>query len=85
MPQPSLVVSGGYDKLIRSFDVRQKDLTATVCGQHTKAVLSLTSQGDYIYSGSEDRTVRLWDLRKPDELLSKYKVSYYKYNRVNSI
>ena len=75
-PEPAVIISGCYDKHIRSFDLREKDYSMTVCGRHAKAVLCLAPSDDshYIYSGSEDRCVKLWDRRSPDNVVDTHKV-----------
>ncbi len=73
-PQPHLLVSAGFDKKIGLFDMRDKNSNGQDFGAHLKSVLSIESQGNYIYSSSEDKTVKLWDLRKPNEELSILKV-----------
>lgn len=49
---------------------RDKCLTCTHLIQgHTSAVLTLTVNGSMLYTGSQDRTVRVWDLAREQEVL----------------
>ena len=83
-PEPSLILTSSSDKLVRSFDIREKQNdksgeraysdTSNIIGDHAKAALCLVANGHYVYSGSEDKTLRLWDRRKPKEVVSKSKV-----------
>jgi len=60
-PDTHLLVSGCLDGSIHAWDARAGKLLHVFTG-HTAEVLDLTVFGNKIVSGSEDKTVRLWDL-----------------------
>jgi WD40 repeat protein len=62
------VASGGHDRNIRVWDVRQPQAPPQVLSGHKGSVFSLAfvPEGDRIVSGSDDKTIRVWDLRQPD-------------------
>ncbi len=73
VPQQGTLVSGSWDKHVRMFDLRMPvSVVADHC-EHSKPVLCLTTSGDYVYSGSEDKTVCVWD-RRAQQLLQKVRV-----------
>ena len=74
-PQPHLLISAGFDKRIGLIDLRDNNPTATDFGTHLKSVLSVVSNGNHIYSSSDDKTIKLWDMRKPNLELSLLKVA----------
>ena len=84
-PEPHLILTSSSDKHVRGFDLRDRDGSSPfrdrlyvrqpdVIGEHSKAVLCVAANGNYVYSGSEDRTVKLWDRRNLNEVLAKSKV-----------
>ncbi len=62
---PSEIVTSGSDQLISVFDVRARQVAATVRG-HTGPVTcaSFSHSGTYFATGATDRSVRIWDRRK---------------------
>ena len=44
-------------------------------GSHEKPVLSVATYGPYVYSASEDSTIRTWDRRMPGNVCDKKRVS----------
>ncbi len=73
--EPQLLLSGGFDKKVKMFDIRDKNAVGKDIGSHVnKAVLAVQCAGNMVYTGSDDKTVRLWDIRKPEEELVKVKV-----------
>ncbi|CAH6719293.1 pre-mRNA-splicing factor Prp46p [[Candida] jaroonii] len=58
-------VTGGSDSLIKVWDLADSSLKATITG-HIMAVRTTTvsSRFPYLFSGSEDRTVRCFDLER---------------------
>ena len=84
-PERHLILTSSSDKHVRGFDLRDRDGSSPVrdrlyvrqpdvIGEHSKAVLCVAASGNYVYSGSEDRTVKLWDRRNLNEVLAKSKV-----------
>jgi platelet-activating factor acetylhydrolase IB subunit alpha len=59
----AFILSGGRDKLIKLFLSQTGELLHTFYG-HDNWVrsLSLHSNGKYMYSSSDDKTIRIWDL-----------------------
>lgn len=59
----TFILSGGRDKLIKLFLCQTGELLHTFYG-HDNWVrsLSLHSNGKYLYSSSDDKTIRIWDL-----------------------
>ena len=72
--EPQLLLSGGFDKKVKMFDIRDKNAVGKDISTHVKAVLAVQCAGNMVYTGSDDRTVRLWDIRRPNEELIKLKV-----------
>ena len=62
--EPHKLVSGSYDTMIKLWDIRDKNCSATLKG-HSQQInsLSISPDGSLLLSGSEDCTARLWDLR----------------------
>lgn len=73
-PEPHLLLTGGSDKKVKTFDLRDKNPDGRDFGTHLKSVLSIASEGNMVFTGSDDKTVKLWDLRKQDEPVAKTKV-----------
>lgn len=59
----SFILTGSRDKLIRLFLAQTGEQLHTFIG-HDNWVrsLSLHSSGKYLYSSSDDKTIRIWDL-----------------------
>ena len=55
---------GGIDNLIRTIDLRKKDIKYILKG-HTDTItgFSLSPDGSYLLSNSMDHTIRCWDIR----------------------
>ena len=60
---------------MRIFDLRQKPITSSLVGRHSRAVLSVAASDHMIYSSSEDGVVAVWDTRRANEELARHKVS----------
>ena len=65
------LVSGGFDRSVKLWDVQTGQLLATLSG-HTGAVwgLSFDPEGTLLASGSFDGTTRLWNLSTGESLRS---------------
>ena len=74
MPQPAVLVSGCHDKHVREFDLRIPISVVNGHQEHAKPVLCLAATEQYVYSGSEDKTVCVWD-RRAQQQLQKIKVT----------
>lgn len=63
-PDGRYLATGAEDKIIRVWDIAQKQIRHQFAG-HDQDIYSLdfASDGRYIASGSGDRTIRLWDLQ----------------------
>ncbi|KAK7268600.1 hypothetical protein RIF29_21301 [Crotalaria pallida] len=62
------VMSGHSDGTIKLWDARKRvPRVIQETHEHSKAVTSLCSSGDRLYSGSLDKTIRVWTI-KPDEI-----------------
>ena len=64
MPSPDLLVSACQDRHVRLLDLR---LPVSVAGQHKthkRSVLCVAASHNYVYSGGEDKSVCVWDIRK---------------------
>ena len=59
----AFILTGGRDKLIKLFLCQTGELLHTFTG-HDNWVrsLSLHVNGKYLYSSSDDKTIRIWDL-----------------------
>ncbi|MED6135898.1 hypothetical protein PIB30_050991 [Stylosanthes scabra] len=63
------VLSGHSDGTIKVWDARKRiPRIIQETREHTKAVTSLCSSGDRLYSGSLDKTIRIWTI-KPNEII----------------
>eukprot|EP00742_Colponemidia_sp_Colp-10_P005419 GILJ01005791.1.p1 GENE.GILJ01005791.1~~GILJ01005791.1.p1 ORF type:complete len:646 (-),score=96.73 GILJ01005791.1:200-2086(-) len=62
-PGGNHLVTGGYDKTVRLFDVRTGALVRTFAG-HTSSVSRalFNPHGNLIISGSKDSTIKFWDI-----------------------
>ena len=58
---PSVAVSAGEDRVLRVWDVPGRKQTRTLAG-HTGTVNALALHGNALFSGSSDRSARLWNL-----------------------
>ncbi|TKY51776.1 putative E3 ubiquitin-protein ligase LIN-1 [Spatholobus suberectus] len=62
------VLSGHSDGTIKVWDARKRiPRVIQETHEHTKAVTSLCSSDDRLYTGSLDKTIRVWNI-KPDEI-----------------
>lgn len=61
--QPGLVASGLFSACVIMFDPRQGGEPVNSYTAHKLAVTALVLAGDYIVSGSEDKSICVWDLR----------------------
>ena len=62
------IVSGGWDKTVRIWNLQDKTQEAVLQG-HTGYVWSvaITSDSKYIISGGDDHTVRRWNLQNREQ------------------
>lgn len=67
----SVVVSGGYDKVVKVWDISTCKLNTNLIG-HTGYINSVTvsPDGSLCASGGKDQTAMLWDLNKGQHLYS---------------
>ncbi len=69
-PDSGRLVSGGYDRLIRIWNVDSGEELLTLAGHENRIrSLSICNGGAKIVSGSGDQTVRVWDVDTGAELL----------------
>ncbi|KAL6070987.1 WD40 repeat-containing protein SMU1 [Balamuthia mandrillaris] len=62
-PGENHVVTGGYDKIVRLFDVRTGTLIKTFTGhQASVSKVIFNPHGNLIISGSKDNTIKFWDM-----------------------
>jgi WD40 repeat protein len=66
-PDGKLLVSGGFDRTIRVWDINSKESKRAFTG-HKGAIydLSITPDGRYAVSASDDCTVRIWNLENSE-------------------
>jgi len=62
------VFSGGNGGVVRKWPGRGGELAEATYEGHEDAVTCLTAQGAYLFSGSADCTVRVWDALRAEEL-----------------
>eukprot|EP01027_Heterolobosea_sp_BB2_P009061 GEZU01013406.1.p1 GENE.GEZU01013406.1~~GEZU01013406.1.p1 ORF type:complete len:568 (+),score=81.26 GEZU01013406.1:190-1893(+) len=62
-PAENHIVSAGYDKIVRLYDVRTGELVRAFTG-HTAAVCSVlfNPYGNLVVSGAKDNTIKFWDI-----------------------
>uniref|UniRef100_T1IXQ8 Uncharacterized protein n=1 Tax=Strigamia maritima TaxID=126957 RepID=T1IXQ8_STRMM len=60
----TMAISGSKDKLVKVWQLNQKELTCTTLEGHTANIscVAFAPNGLYAVSGSEDKTVRVWGL-----------------------
>lgn len=64
-PDDRQLVSGGYDKALRVWDIATGDCTAMFLGHEDYiSCLDISSDGILVASGSGDSTIRIWDIKK---------------------
>ena len=63
--EPDVLFAGGYDARIYHIDPRTADIMAEK-RYHTKPVLCMTADDKYIVTGSEDKTIAVYDRRAAD-------------------
>ena len=73
MPEPNVLVSGSYDKQVRVLDMRVPVSVVSSHQEHSRPVLCLAATEHYLYSGSEDKNVCVWD-RRAEQILQREKV-----------
>jgi WD40 repeat protein len=66
-PDGRYVVGGGYDRIVRVWDMLGTDARPVELPGNEDPVtaVALSSDGRYVVSGGEDNTVRAWDLTNP--------------------
>ena len=74
IPHRDCLVSACHDKKVRVIDLRLPFPVQADHKLHRRSVLSVAASDHYIYSGSEDSTVCVWDRRKA-EMLQRVEVS----------
>ena len=57
-----VVTTGCFDKHVRQFDLRSNKVISDLV-HHKKSVISLYLNSNYIFSGSDDKTVGVYDIR----------------------
>ncbi len=62
-PDGARLFAGGFDFAVRAFDVRSTKPVGSVLAGHSGAIwgISLSSDGKYLCSASQDQTVRVWN------------------------
>ncbi|MFM7426527.1 MAG: NB-ARC domain-containing protein [Elainella sp.] len=67
-PEQQILVSASDDYQIKLWDLQTGDCLRTLTGhQRSVNTLALSPDGQWIASGSLDTTIRLWNLRQPDQ------------------
>ena len=56
-----IFATGGNDKLIHIWHENDTNYTETLLEGHTDSITSLVFEGFFLFSGSEDLTIRIWD------------------------
>ena len=69
-------MSASYDKNVRLFDLRVPISEVASYKEHSKPVLCVAATDRYIYSGSEDKSLCVWD-RRAQSQLQKIKVTVF--------
>ncbi|KII87799.1 hypothetical protein PLICRDRAFT_176565 [Plicaturopsis crispa FD-325 SS-3] len=67
-PDGRLVVAGSEDKLIRVWSVESGELLHTLTGHRSDVYALAFTPTHQLVSASGDRTIRLWDLSKPESI-----------------
>lgn len=75
--QPGLVASGLFSARVIMFDPRQGGDPINSYTAHKLAVTALVLAGDYIVSGSEDKSICVWDLRMGHVYKNAIQVFYF--------
>lgn len=74
IPERDQLISSCYDKHVRVMDLRTPVSVQYFHQEHSKPVLCVAASHGIVYSGSEDKTLCVWDLRA-QRLLQKLQVS----------
>mmetsp|Transcript_1074 Transcript_1074/g.1467 ORF Transcript_1074/g.1467 Transcript_1074/m.1467 type:complete len:217 (+) Transcript_1074:615-1265(+) len=62
-PDQNHIVTAGYDKTVRIFDVRTGGLKKTFAGHNSSIAKAVTNpHGNMIVTGSKDGTIKFWDI-----------------------
>ncbi|OHT03762.1 hypothetical protein TRFO_06610 [Tritrichomonas foetus] len=64
-----IFATGGNDKLIHIWHESDSNYTETLLQGHTDSVTVLLFEGFFLFSGSEDLTIRIWDIVNNVQLL----------------
>lgn len=73
LPEPNALITTTYRKKVREFDLRVPVSLVAEHMEHRGPVIALASAGPYVYTGGEDRVVRVWD-RRSHQILQTVKV-----------
>ena len=73
IPARDQLISSCYDKYVRVMDLRTPVSVQHSYKEHSKPVLCVAAANGVVYSGSEDKTLCVWDLRA-QRLLQKLQV-----------
>ena len=74
IPERDQLISSCYDKHVRVMDLRTPGSVQHFHHEHSKPVLCVAASNGVVYSGSEDKTLCVWDLRA-QRLMQKLQVS----------
>ncbi|MBE9156572.1 WD40 repeat domain-containing protein [Nodosilinea sp. LEGE 06152] len=67
-PQGKYIASGGYDKLVKLWDINGNPLFSLPGHQGFVSSLAFNAQGTHLVSASIDNTARLWDLQTQTQI-----------------
>jgi WD40 repeat protein len=70
-PDSKMLATGGFDRLIRLWDIKTGKIVHTLAG-HSDRLSSLTFSlnGKTLFSGSWDQTIKAWQLETGEEISS---------------
>lgn len=62
VPKTHYMFSAGKDRLVKYWDADKFELLLTLEGHHAEIeCLAVSNRGDFIVTGSQDRSIRRWD------------------------
>lgn len=70
----------GKDRLVKYWDADKSELLLTLEGHHAEVwCLAMSNRGDFIVTGSHDRSIRRWDRTEEPFFIEVFCINVFKY------